>query len=92
MKPRIYGLLTPRRVALMWLFLMTGCGVQLRQLPPPSQPAQPSFAAACTGWTGATMAWPVFAQLIAQELEQQRVKACVAPPPPPTAPTFPSEK
>lgn len=76
MRPKHDGLLTPRMFALLWLLLLTGCA-PLRQVPP-SPPAAPQpSSAACTGWTGATMAWPVLANLIAQQLEAQRLQACV---------------
>ncbi len=73
-------LLTPRRVALLWLLWMTNCA-PLQPLPPPPVSVQPvTPTAACTGWTWATGAWPIIASLIAQQLEAQRTQACALPP------------
>jgi hypothetical protein len=80
-------ILTPRRVALLWLFLMTSCAPLQHQAPLPSPPqAVQAGPAVCTAWTGTTLAWPILSSLIAQQLEQQRLAACVAPPAEPATP------
>lgn len=86
MKPKIYGLLTPRRVALLWLLLMTGCAPLQHRLPPsPPEASQPGQAA-CTAWTWAELAWPIIASQVTAELELRRAAACVPTPASPAAP------
>ncbi|HYI00576.1 hypothetical protein [Hyalangium sp.] len=77
-------MLTPRRVALLWLWLLTGCSTWRHQHPPAPPPPAQASPASCTLWTGATLSWPLLQMYLTAELEAQRARACSTPTQPPT--------